>query len=150
MEASGQHPKGGSSVNRTGRRLVLGTLLALGMLLAAGLLFPGCGSDDFPKAKYTIRIQDGSFFPTPQPVPVGSTVRWVNILPRSADNVRTVTSGSPGDSTAGALFDATLEGRGDGETEGDDFIYRFDERGTFPYFSRYPDPPSLVGTVVVQ
>lgn len=121
-------------------------------LFAAGMLLPGCGgNDNFPKATQEIQIQDGRFFPASPAIPAGSTVRWVNTLPRSAENVRTVTSGTPDDTTSwGGLFDVTLEGRAPGETEGDDFIYRFDERGSYPYFSRYPDPPQLMGTVVVQ
>jgi plastocyanin len=125
--------------------------LGLGTLLVAGLLAPGCDNTEFPEANEEVRIEEGRFFPVPVEVSAGGTVRWVNILPRSAENVRTVTSGSPEDSAAaGALFDVTLEGRDTGEVEGDAFTYRFNERGTFAYFSRNPETPVLKGTVIVR
>jgi plastocyanin len=116
--------------------------------LAAFTLF-ACGDDEPPSADYTVVIQEFRFFESSLAVPVGSTVRWVNSNPR--DSVRTVTSGSgPADSTAGAVFDQTLRGRESGEVEGEDFIYQFEDRGSYAYFSRLPRGSEFTGLVVVQ
>ena len=116
--------------------------------LAAFALF-ACGDDEPPSADYTVVIQELRFFENSISVPVGSSVRWVNLNPR--DSVRTVTSGSgPADTTAGALFDESLLGRESGQVEGEDFIYQFDDRGSYAYFSRLPRGHEFTGLVVVQ
>ena len=118
------------------------------------LSFLACSDTNFPKADHEVRIEDGRFFPKDPDIQRGDSVRWVNFLPRSPNDdadVRTVTSGTPQDSTsAGALFDAVLKGHEVGEVEGDDFIWIFNDPGEFPYFSRFPEGAELTGTVVVR
>lgn len=109
----------------------------------------GCGDEPQQQGDYTVQIQTFRFFQDPISVPVGSTVRWVNVNP--LDSVRTVTSGTGSqDSTAGALFDVMLHGYPPGEPEGDDFVYKFEERGSYPYFSRLPQGHEFHGLVEVQ
>jgi plastocyanin len=120
-------------------------------IVVSGLIVSGLAAcnEDKKQADYTIDIQTLQFFPNQLSVRVGSTVRWVNINPR--DSVRTVTSGTgPEDSTAGALFDATLRGYLPGDPEGEDFVYQFQDRGTVFYFSRYPTRMPFSGRVEVQ
>ena len=122
--------------------------LTVAALLIAGALL-GCGDEPQKQGDYTVQIQTFRFFQDPITIPVGSTVRWVNVNPE--DSVRTVTSGTGSqDSTAGALFDVTLHGYPPGEPEGDDFIYKFEERGSFPYFSRLPAGHEFHGLIEVQ
>jgi plastocyanin len=109
----------------------------------------GCGDDPQKEGDYTVQIQTFRFFQDPISVPVGSTVRWVNVNPR--DSVRTVTSGTgPADSTAGTLFDEVLHGYPPGEPEGESFIYKFEDRGSYPYFSRLPEGHEFHGLIEVQ
>jgi plastocyanin len=118
-----------------------------GALAAFGLF--ACGDDEPPSADYTVVIQEFRFFENSIVVPAGSTVRWVNLNPR--DSVRTVTSGSgPADTAAGAVFDQTLRGYESGKVEGEDFIYQFDDRGSYAYFSKLPRGSEFTGLVVVQ
>jgi len=114
-----------------------------------GSCLAGCGGEEAKKADFTVDIQTRQFFPNQLSIGVGSTVRWVNINPR--DSLRTVTSGTgPADSSAGALFDAALRGYSPGQAEGEDFIYLFEDRGTFFYFSRIPASSPFTGRVEVQ
>jgi plastocyanin len=122
-------------------------VILAGVLAASALL--ACGSDEPPSADFTVEIQEFRFFEKALVVPVGSTVRWVNSNPR--DSLRTVTSGSgPADTTAGAMFDQTLRGRESGQVEGEDFIFKFEDRGSYAYFSRLPRGSEFTGSVVVQ
>ena len=117
------------------------------VLIAVGLA--GCGDDPQKKADYTVEIQTFRFFQDPISIPVGSSVRWVNTNPR--DSIRTVTSGTgPQDSTAGALFDEVLHGYAPGEPEGESFIYIFEDRGSYHYFSRLPEGHEFHGLIEVQ
>jgi plastocyanin len=121
--------------------------LVAGMLIAGGVA--GCGDDAQKQGDYTVQIQTFRFFQDPIYIPVGSTVRWVNVNPR--DSLRTVTSGTGSqDSTAGALFDEVLHGYSSGQAEGESFIYKFEDRGSFPYFSRLPEGHEFHGLVEVQ
>jgi plastocyanin len=96
----------------------------------------------------TIEIQTAQFFPREVHSMPGRPVRWVNRLSRSAQNERTVTSGTgPDDPDAGALFDELVVGFAEGEE--DDFVFRFDEPGEYPYFSRLPSGEEFTGTVTV-
>jgi plastocyanin len=126
---------------------VLKRFLVASVLIGWAVL--GCGDDPKAQGDYTVQIQTFRFFQDPIMVPVGSTVRWVNVNP--LDSVRTVTSGTgSADTTAGALFDVTLHGYAPGEPEGEDFIYKFEERGSYPYFSRLPQGHEFHGLVEVQ
>ena len=115
----------------------------------ATFLVLGCGDDEAPSADFTVEVQTARFFPSQLSVPVGSTVRWVNVNPR--DSLRTVTSGTGvDDPEAGAAFDDTLSGYAQGSTEGESVIHQFDDRGTFYYFSRIPQGSDFTGRVEVQ
>jgi plastocyanin len=119
--------------------------------MASVILLSACEDQDFPQAEHEVRIEEGRFFPKDPEIRAGSSVRWVNILPKAPENVRTVTSGTPADSTSwGLLFDEVLDGREVGEVEGDAFIHTFRTPGSYPYFSRFPEEPVLTGTVVVR
>lgn len=121
--------------------------IVAGVMIAGGVA--GCGDEVQKQGDYTVQIQTFRFFQDPLFIPVGSTVRWVNVNPR--DSIRTVTSGTgPEDSTAGALFDEVLHGYSSGQPEGESFIYKFDDRGSFPYFSRLPSGHEFHGLVEVQ
>ena len=114
-----------------------------------GWAMVGCGDEPQKQGDYTVQIQTFRFFQDPIAIPVGSTVRWVNVNP--LDSVRTVTSGTgPADSTAGDLFDVTLAGYAPGDPEGDSFIFKFEDRGSFPYFSRLPAGHEFHGLIEVQ
>lgn len=121
------------------------------LVVVSGLAACGDEKGTLPLADVEVRIETGRFFPKDLDLRPGNTVRWVNILPRSPENIRTVTSGAPEDSVTGTLFDSgDLQGRESGEVEGDDFIFKFTERGTYPFFSRYPAGNELRGTVLVR
>jgi plastocyanin len=109
----------------------------------------GCGdSATRPPGEKQVIVRTDSFFEKDVEITAGKTVRWVNVLRRSEENVRTVTSGTgPDDPKAGDLFDATLQGFASGEAEGDDFVFRFTEPGVYHYFSRYPVGHEFSGTV---
>jgi plastocyanin len=122
-------------------------LVISGLLTGWGVA--GCGDDAQKQADYTVQIQTFRFFQDAISIPVGSTVRWVNMNPE--DSLRTVTSGTgPEDSTAGALFDETLHGYSSGHAEGESFIYKFADRGSYVYFSRLPPGREFHGLVEVQ
>lgn len=115
----------------------------------AGFVLFGCGDDPQPNADFTVVVQELRFFRDSLSVPVGSTVRWVNLNPR--DSLRTVTSGSgPADTAAGSVFDETLRGYSPGNAEGEDFIFQFEDRGSYSYFSRFPRGREFSGIIVVQ
>ena len=75
-------------------------------------------------------------------IPVGTTVVWSSGAAGGL-TVHTVTSGQPGGSDEGALFDS-------GEFEGgESFSHTFNETGEFPYFCRrHPFFSKAVVTVV--
>jgi len=125
------------------------TKLAIALVAAIWMPFvAGCG-DDSPGADHEIRIETARFFPKDPDVRPGETVRWYNALPKSAENARTVTSGTgPDDPDAGKLFDVTLQGY-EGKNF-DDYTYKFTERGTYPYFTRLPADGEYGGTVTVR
>jgi len=115
----------------------------------AGCCVAGCDDEVQKQGDYTVQIQTFRFFQDPIAIPVGSTVRWVNVNPH--DSLRTVTSGTGSqDSSAGALFDEVLRGYSSGQAEGESFIYKFEDRGSFPYFSRLPEGHEFHGLVEVQ
>ncbi len=133
------------------RRPIPVPVLAAILALLAGAL-SGCnGAATRPPGEKQVVIRTDSFFEKQIEVTAGQPVRWVNGLSRSADNVRSVTSGTgPDDPDAGKLFDVTLQGYAPGQPEGEDFVHRFAEPGVYPYFSRYPAGHEFGGTVYVQ
>jgi plastocyanin len=123
---------------------------ALGVLSIGLGLVSGCSEDDdtLPPADEEVKIQTERFFPSEVTILPGRRVRWVNTLPKSADNVRTVTSGAPG--SPDGLFDATLQGYDPGEPVGDSFVFIFQEGGEYPYFSTRPGEAPFTGKVIVE
>jgi plastocyanin len=124
------------------------------MLATALVLIPAfmsCGDDEAPGADHEVKVREKDFFQANLEVQVGQTVRWVNTLSKSADHLRTVTSGLV-DSTEnhGLLFDETLEGFESGEVFGQSFTHRFEERGVWHYFTRNPPNDQFTGMVVVR
>jgi plastocyanin len=118
---------------------------------AASLVATACDDTDPERFDHEIRVQVDSFFPKNIVVGVGSRVRWVNVQRKDQGTARSVTSGTgPDDTDAGVLFDAVVDGFETGEIEGDEFIHRFTDIGTFSYFSRLPEGEEFGGTVVVQ
>jgi len=121
--------------------------LALGVLV----LGTSCGDDSTKvDADVEVRIERARFFPNEVSISPGAKVRWVNVLPRSAENERTVTSGTKDDPDAGSLFDVTLKGYASGEPEGETFVFEFDEPAVYHYFSRLPTGEEFTGTVTVH
>lgn len=131
----------------------MGRIRTVLMLAAALALMPAvmsCG-DEAPGADVEVRIETTRFFPTPVEIGVGETVRWVNRLPKSSANVRTVTSGLVDSTeTHGLLFDVTLEGRESGEAFGQSYDHTFEDRGVWHYFTRNPQDDQFTGMVVVR
>jgi plastocyanin len=126
--------------------------LAMAALLGATVLGAGCGDDPtIPEAEAEVTIRPDSFFPDSLTINTGERVVWVNRMNGISGNIRTVTSGTgPADSTAGVLFDETLEGFKEGEPFGDTFVYQFHDPGTYPYFTRRPPGGEYSGVVVVE
>jgi plastocyanin len=110
-------------------------------------LTTGCGDDqELPEAEAEVEVRPTDFFPDSVSISAGSRVLWVNRQPSGI--VRTVTSGTgSSDSTAGALFDAVLDGFEKGEKFGDTFVFRFNDPGVYPYFNRIDGEFSGVVTV---
>ena len=131
------------------RRIPSVLLLAV---LAPALFIVACDDDPVvPRVSREIRVERARFFSNDVSIGVGGKIRWVNILARSAENRRTVTSGTgPDDHEAGDLFDTTLEGHPSGEAEGQDFIFQFNETGEYRYFSRLPSGEEFTGIVRVN
>lgn len=110
-----------------------------------------CGDDPAPDFDHEIRVESMRFFPNVLSVKAGETVRWVNVLRKDAESLRTVTSGTgPGDPAAGAEFDVQLDGFNPGEPQGQSFTMKFDEAGTVEYFTRLPEGEEYFGTLIVE
>jgi len=101
------------------------------------------------KATYAIEIVPGAaqksnlihYYPPAIAVPVGTTVAWFNNDP---EQPHTVTSGSPGASDSGALFNSGVMP----PTAGSFFQYTFDRAGDFAYHCEIH--PWRVGIVSVS
>jgi plastocyanin len=124
------------------------------LVVAALALFVGtvaCSEDSTPDVAVEIDVRRDAFFPATNVfVKPGSRVRWVNVV-EPVEGARTVTSGTgPEDPAAGVLFDVILQPRESGEAVGDEFVYRFNDPGNYPYFSRLPQGEEYSGWVIVQ
>ena len=77
-------------------------------------------------------------------IPVGTTVEWTSVYQTGSGTPtdHSVTSGKPGDSDSGAIFDS---GR---ITEGEIFTHTFNEVGEFPYYCTV-HPQFMRKTVIV-
>ena len=124
------------------------------MLATALVLIPAvmsCGDDEAPGADHEVKVQRAAFFPSTVELQVGESVRWVNILSKSPENLRTVTSGLVDSTeTHGLLFDVTLEGYESGEAFGQNYTHKFEDRGVWHYFTRNPQNDQFTGMVVVR
>ncbi|MBI5133628.1 MAG: hypothetical protein HZA83_02845 [Thaumarchaeota archaeon] len=105
------------------------------------------------EGKYTeVRMEAGSanagdnkgYDPKDVTIAVGATVEWEN--KDSAGH--TVTSGNPGDSDFGALFDSTKDPAGFLIKPEGSWKYTFDKAGEFPYFCQVH--PWMLGKVTVS
>jgi plastocyanin len=127
------------------------TVLMLATTLVLSPAVMSCGDDVAPGADHEVKVRERDFFQENLEVQVGETVRWVNTLSRSPENVRTVTSGLVDSTeTHGLLFDVTLEGFESGEVFGQSFTHKFEERGVWHYFTRNPPNDQFTGMVVVR
>jgi len=136
-----------------GSGLLSAGLLTLGLLtfglLGAGLL-AGCSDSGAPAVENVIKIQTGRFFPNNLSLTPGSRVRWVNTLRRGEDSDRTVTSIEGPDNEQWDDVDVVLRGFESGNPEGEDYVFRFDTRGTYTYRSRLPEGEEFTGIIRVQ
>ncbi len=88
--------------------------------------------------------ENKSYNPKEVTIAVGTTVEWEN--KDSAGH--TVTSGNPGDSDFGALFDSTKDPAGFLVKPGGSWKHTFDKAGKFPYFCEVH--PWMLGKVTVS
>jgi len=124
------------------------TILMLATALAMTPAVMSCG-DDAPEASAEVQIKRDAFFPSSIEILAGETVSWVNVLSRSAENLRTVTSVDSTE-THDLLFDVALEGYESGEAFGERYTHKFKERGVWHYFTRNPQDDQFTGMVVVR
>ena len=126
-----------------------GTIMLGAAGLVALLVLGSCG-DDAPGPDHEVRVETARFFPNQLDIRPGESVRWVNILPKSPDNIRTVTDGMPDSTMAGSEFDVSLQGHESGEAVGESYTRTFGGRGDFPYFTRFPSSNQFTGIVRVR
>ncbi len=100
----------------------------------------GTGTAGAGQTTAEVKIQGFAFSPSAITVKKGDKVQWTN----EDSAPHTATSGSPGDATAGQLFDSgTL-------STGQSFTHEFDTVGTFVYYCRIHGAtmPSMRGATV--
>ncbi len=116
-------------------------LLGISILVQAGGC-PGNMPPPPPRPDVTdVAMQGIAFVPKDVTIPVGNSVRWINmeLLPIP----HTVTSGDSTDVNPGALFESGLFG------PGQSFELQFNEVGVFVYFCRvHPLVPAMRGATV--
>jgi len=121
------------------RHAVAAGAVGLGLALAAvATLAPmvaAAGPDD-------ISIVDQSFQPTDLTIKAGETVTWT--VTKAITAPHSVTSGSPGDSNAGSVFDSKFTLVNNGDT----FKFTFSNPGTYPYYCQV-HPTTMKGTITV-
>ncbi len=137
-------------MHETGNVTKLTKLMLLSLLLIPFVAMINSGN--VHAANVTVQMRPGcasaagcdmGFDPTQVQVAIGDTVVWYN--DDSAGH--TVTSGKPGDSDAGSLFDSTKDPAGFLIKPLKSWQHTFDKAGTYPYFCKVH--PFMVGTVVV-
>jgi len=101
------------------------------VMIAAGSAAPGC------------EVESKCWDPSTLTVAEGTTVAWTN---KDAAG-HTVTSGNPGDTDSGSLFDSTKDPAGFLIKPETTWQYTFDEEGEYPYFCQVH--PWMVGKVIV-
>jgi plastocyanin len=118
------------------RRLVLvaGSLLVVLALAAPALA-----------ATIAVSIVDKSFQPADIVIRQGDTVTWT--VTQSIGEGHTVTSGTPGASDAGSVFDSGLASIDNLKDNGATFSFTFDTPGSYAYFCRVH--PTMTGTILV-
>ncbi len=108
-------------------KLLAGTLVMGGLIGMTACLVPGCAQAPPPQAGVTdVQMQNIAFVPGDVTIKQGESVRWTNldILPHTS------TSGNPGGSDAGAIWDSGFL------NSGQSFTRQFNEVGEFVYFCR--------------
>lgn len=129
--------------------------LSVGMVALFGILAIGLNGNlntAFAQGdKVAVSIVPGSttmttngYQPNPVQVKVGQTVVWTN----DDSAFHTVTSGLPGQSDAGKLFDSGLTGPTAMTGKGKTFEHKFDTAGEFDYHCALH--PALTGKVIVS
>jgi plastocyanin len=122
------------------RHAVAAGAVGLGLALAAvATLAPmvaAAGPDD-------VSIVDQSFQPTDLTINAGQTVTWT--VTKAIGAPHSVTSGSPGDSNPGSVFDSKFTLVNNGDT----FKFTFSNPGTYPYYCQV-HPTTMRGTITVS
>lgn len=119
-------------------------LFLFAIFLAVGILLDA----SFAEQKFAVSIPKGTdtpacaesdlcYIPSPITVNVGDVVQWVN----QDSAAHTVTSGSPADGPDGVIYSDLIN-------PGEEFAFRFDEPGSYPYFCTIHK--WQVGLVIVQ
>ena len=104
-------------------------LFLFAIFLAVGILLDASFAEQFavsiPKGTDTPECVelDLCYIPSPITVNVGDVVQWVN----QDSAIHTVTSGSPVDGPDGVIYSDLIN-------PGEEFAFRFDEPGSYPYF----------------
>ena len=118
-------------------------LFLFAIFLAVGILLDASFAEQFavsiPKGTDTPTCVelDLCYIPSPITVNVGDVVQWVN----QDSAAHTVTSGSPADGPDGVIYSDLIN-------PGEEFAFRFDEPGSYPYFCTIHK--WQVGLVIVQ
>jgi plastocyanin len=114
----------------------------IGLFAAVSTMGTGCPATtpSIGDPDAVVNMENISFNPDSVTIEVGQTVRWVN-----NDNVEhTVTSGNPGETTAGSQFDSG------NIAPGGVFEQTFTQAGTFEYFCEIHPTLMSNATVLVQ
>ena len=116
---------------------------------ALALFALSCGDSNGPPAEHEVKIQSQRFFPNSLDITPGARVRWVNTQRAGTATDRTVTA-VEGPDERWEDVDVVLAGAPSGEPVGEEFIFKFEMRGTYTYRSRLPEGEEFTGTVRVQ
>ena len=95
---------------------------------------------------FEVEMRDVAFVPTSITINRGDTVRWTSR--EEVAHLHTVTSGTPGASNAGGVFDSG-QAPGDWLRQGDSFSFTFIRSGTFQYHC-FLHRTEMRGTIIVN
>ncbi|HEX8025687.1 MAG TPA: plastocyanin/azurin family copper-binding protein [Candidatus Limnocylindrales bacterium] len=119
----------------------LGVLLAAGAV--AGLVTVAAFAPIAVAAgPLDVSIVDTAFQPSDLTVHVGDTVTWT--VTKAFSQPHSVTSGTPGGSDSGKVFDSGIDLR----NNGDSFPFTFNTPGTYPFYCQV-HPTTMTGTITV-
>jgi len=122
----------------TGSRISV--LLAVGA--AVGLALGATVAPVVAAGPLDVSIVDTSFQPTDLTVHVGDTVTWT--VTKAITDPHSVTSGTPGGTDSGKVFDSGIVL----QNNGDSFPFTFTTAGTFPFYCQV-HPTTMKGTITV-